>query len=214
MPPKIYRNAAGKRVPAVSTVLTPYAPGKEYLMHWAWNEGREGRDYRETRDQLADVGTYAHEAIEADIKGLPYNMDKIPWVDQQEHDRVAACLSAWKVWKETTSFQLLGSEVELVSERYQYGGTIDITQVKGVYALTDLKTGRARINHLVQISAYRNLWNENHPDKQVGACYLLLLGREDGSFKWHYYPDLSQAFEIFLRLRDIYDLQKPVEKQV
>jgi len=60
MPANIYKNAQGKRIPGVTTVISNLGWSKGGLMHWAWEQGINGIDYKETRDKAADTGTIAH----------------------------------------------------------------------------------------------------------------------------------------------------------
>jgi hypothetical protein len=65
-----YRLKDNTKVPGASTVAKLISdPGG--LLHWAWTEGLEGRDYRETRDKAAGAGTLVHEAAEAWKHGRP-----------------------------------------------------------------------------------------------------------------------------------------------
>jgi len=70
MPAHIYINAKGERVPGVTTIISGNLGwNKQALMYWAWNEGVNGRHYRETSQTAADIGTIAHAMVEADLKG-------------------------------------------------------------------------------------------------------------------------------------------------
>ena len=65
-----YYAADGKRVPGVTTVIGRFKDSGG-LIHWAWNEGKEGRDYRDTSGKAADIGTLAHAFVEAKLMGKP-----------------------------------------------------------------------------------------------------------------------------------------------
>ena len=54
MATRVYKTQDGVRVPSVTTVISRFKEAGA-LMYWAWNEGKEGRDYRETRDAAADA---------------------------------------------------------------------------------------------------------------------------------------------------------------
>src|SRR3990172_5098664 len=59
-----YHTKDDSRVPGVTTVLGRFKEAGG-LIHWAWQLGKEGKDYREVRDKAADAGTLAHSAVEA-----------------------------------------------------------------------------------------------------------------------------------------------------
>jgi hypothetical protein len=215
MAAKRYRLLDGTLVPSFSTIKSIYGPGKEGIVYWAWKEGWEGRDYNESRRGAADIGSFAHDAIEAEIKGLPFDMDKIQFASPEQREKVESCLRAWETWKTSVKFKLIESEVELVSHEYRYGGTLDIVAtIHDEYTICDVKTGKPYPEHLLQLAAYRQLWNENHKDRLVKAGNLVCLGREDGSLKWCMYPDLDNAWEVFKHLRAIQPFVGPLDKQV
>ena len=63
----IYKKADGTRVPSVTTYLGVLA--KPALIHWAWELGVQGLDYRKVRDQAGDVGTLVHYLILCQLQG-------------------------------------------------------------------------------------------------------------------------------------------------
>lgn len=217
MPAKRYKTKDGKPAVSVSRVLNGLGWGKEGLMHWAWKEGWEGRDYKDTRNKLAGIGSQAHYAVEADIKGEPYDVARVP-MSEEDREAVRRTIESWRAWKNVVAFEAIASELELVSEIYKFGGTFDLGLHVGLakrrYALIDLKTGKARESHLVQIAAYRQLWNENHPEQQLDEAYLLLLDRDTGAFHWNYYPTavMDSGWRTFRALRLIHD-EKPIIKK-
>jgi hypothetical protein len=216
MPAIIYKNKDKKRVPSVTTVLKNLGENKGALMHWAWKEGSEGRDYRDSRNQAADIGTYSHLWISADIKGEPFDIDKIDCSDEQRAS-VQSCYEAWRVWRDSVKFEMVASEESLVSEEHQYGGTLDICMAMGTHAVMDLKTAKgAYLDMLIQISAYRQLWNENHPDQRIDCGYLLLLGKQEGSFKYNYYTQkqMDAGFAAFKLLRDLHPMVPKLKAMV
>jgi len=56
------------RIPGCTTVIGRFKESGG-LIYWAWDQGRQGLDFRETRDKAADAGTLAHAMVEADIRG-------------------------------------------------------------------------------------------------------------------------------------------------
>lgn len=50
---------------------------------------------------------------------------------------------------------------------------------------------------LPQIAAYGHLYNEHYPNDPVRGYHIIRLG-EQGEFEHRYWPELEDAWEIFL----------------
>jgi hypothetical protein len=153
-----------------------------------------------------DIGTITHKMVECDLTGVPFSM---PDVNPEIIKKADNGFLAWLEWKSQVKFELLKSEISLVSEEYQVGGTIDIVAlVKDLPSIIDIKTGDTYPNHLVQVRGYATLWNENFPDQKIQSYYLLRLGKEDGSFSYHYHPQLDDAWEVVKLLLQLEQYRK------
>ncbi len=212
MPTQIYKTKDGKRVPGTTTIISRFKDSGG-LIHWAWQEGVEGRDYRETRDKAAGIGTIAHSLVEAHIRGRevdlsPYQPDDVK--------RAQTAFSAFLRWAEDTNLTAVETEVPLVSEKYRYGGTLDAMLVRGALCLGDWKTSNSVYqDYLIQLAAYGNLWEENFPDRPIeGGYHLIRFDRENGDFAHYWYPELSDAWEQFKLFRQAYELDKILKKRV
>ena len=212
MPTHIYQNKAGQRLPGVTTIIgSNLGWSKGALMYWAWQEGIERRNFRDTSKKAADIGTVAHAMVEADLKELKFDSSKY---DKELLDKAETAFLAWLEWKDLVKFDLLESELPLVSEEYGFGGTLDIAAIKNVTSIVDLKTSNGTYpEHLLQIAAYGQLYNENREQK-IQAYYLLRLGKEDGSFHYHYWPELEFAWISFKHLLELHSLHKFLKKAV
>jgi hypothetical protein len=201
-----YHLKSGEKVPGVTTIIGgQLAWSKPALLWWAWDQGRQGKDFRETKDEAADLGTRVHALIEMEMRG------------QRPTEIPADCessLLAFYEWREAFKLQTSGSEVSLVSEKYRYGGTIDYpVLLNGRRCILDLKTSKGVYpDHRIQLAAYGQLWDEAHPDDPVTGYHLLQVGKENGSFGHYYWPSLAKEFEAFYLLRCLYDLQKEIGK--
>jgi hypothetical protein len=207
--PKIeYRNADGKSLTGVTTIIgNNNGWNKGALMGWAFNRGKEGKSLRD--QEALDVGTIAHNMIEADLKHIPF---EVPNVIKSILDKVENSFLAWLEWKDSVGIEIIASEKSLVSENWQYGGSIDVAMVKKVISILDLKTSNdVYVDHRIQIRAYGELWNENYPEKPIQAYYLLRLGKEDGSFAYHYWPSLDKEWEVFKHLLALEELRKQLK---
>ncbi len=175
----IYRGKSGKRLPSVTTIMSRFKDSGA-LIHWAWSEGIEGRDYRESRDRAAAAGSLAHQMVEARLRAQPWK-PPLP-VDQELIERARAGFDAYLTWERMTRIEFRHSEVALVSTAHEFGGTLDaIGEFDGNLALIDWKTSNAVYSdYLIQLAAYRALWEENFPDHPIsgGIPSLPLLQRE------------------------------------
>lgn len=199
-----YKTSEGTIVPGVTTVLGILS--KPALIHWAWNLGMKGEDYRKVRDKAADIGTLAHLMIECDIKGIPF--DKSQYIPAHV-DKAENAYLAWLEWRNKYKVETIASEVQLVSDEFKFGGTIDwVAKHKDSVWLIDFKSSKDVYDEMkYQLAAYTYLWNENRFET-IDQVHLIQLGKEDGAFAHHYYPDLSREWEIFTHCLAIYRLTK------
>ena len=96
-PKKGYYLSDGSRVPSVTTVIGRFKDAGG-LIHWAWKEGSEGRDYRETRDAAASVGTFAHAMVNAHIHNEPAKVIAMPGLTESQREHVYLAYQAFCEW--------------------------------------------------------------------------------------------------------------------
>lgn len=209
MPRIDYRNAAGEKVPGVTTVLREWGDGADALVYWAWDLGKQGKDLREEREKVCSAGTLAHAMAEADITGHP--MPSLADVPQETASKALAAFEAYKVWKASTRLELVASEVPLVSETKGYGGCIDAVVVyEGKPGILDFKSAKRLYKKTIaQVAAYSRLWTENHPD--VATVHHHVLRWDDtGSFAHHSLSAewIDAGWRIFENCLSIYAAKK------
>lgn len=212
-----YYLADGTRVPSVTTVISNCKiGGVEQLLAWANREGLEGRDYKETRQRAADAGTCAHDRVYCHVHGQLLAPEKYP---PEVWQRSQAPFDAFLEWAEQTKLELAAGEVPLVSEQYRYAGTLDAVAVRGKLTLMDWKTSNGVWpEHLIQVRAYGQLWEENHPDLPINGGYMIArFSKQDSpdqpvSFTTHWWQHLDPAWEAFKAQRQIYELTKTLRK--
>lgn len=192
----------GTRVPSVTTVLGRFKDAGG-LIHWAWNLGKEGKDYRDVRDEAATAGTIAHAAVESWVKGKPFTWDLESSAGQRAHKAYEAFLE----WADQTHLTVDRTELPLVSHKFRFGGTFDALLVNGKRAMGDWKTsGRIYGEYLAQIAAYGILWDENFPDQPIdGGFHLLRFDKEYGDFHAHWWAELNAGKRFFVHLRRAYE---------
>ncbi len=204
-----YRNAKGIVVPGVTTVIALLA--KPALIPWAWKLGMAGEDMNKVRDKAADIGTCVHYLCECFLKG------QNPELQHFTGDTIAKAkpLSAkFQDWFTKEDLTMVASECNLVSEKWQFGGCVDLVAMtvdkrRGLY---DIKTSKGVYDeYRIQLSAYEEAWDELHPDEPIDFIKVVHLDKESGGLNLYDFEHLHTEFEIFKHLRAIYVLQKKTD---
>lgn len=199
-----YRLDSGEYVPGVTTIVGQLA--KPALIHWAWNLGREGQDYRKYRDAAANVGTLAHYMAECDLKGEEPDLAEYSEADV---DKASNAVLKFLGYRDEHVLKPLFVEKPLVSNQYRFGGTIDFYGDRdGVPTLIDLKTSKAVYPEmLLQVAAYWGLLrNKGHETRDV---YVLRIGRDESEgFEEIKVGALQKRWEAFKRLLEFYHINK------
>jgi len=212
-----YRNKAGKKVPSVTTITNRFKDSGG-LLWWAFEQGKaaergEIESLYDKRDEAAEAGKLAHALAEAYLKGK--KLPDIP--DDKIGEQARQGFKNFIRWFSMSKLEVAYTEVELVSEEYQYGGCNDLVFQSDLgLAIGDIKTsGGIYVGYLVQIAAYAHLWNEKHPEAPLtGGFHLCRFSKEDADFAHHFWTDLSDAWEMFKLLRKAYDLDKKLKKRI
>lgn len=210
-----YHLKDGTRVPGTTTIIGRFKESGG-LVHWAWDLGKQGLDYRDVRDKAADAGTLVHAMVEAHAAGR--DPEKVlSEYDPSLHEAANLGFGAYLEWAEMSKIEIVEQEMQLVSEEYRYGGTPDaIGYCNGKLGLLDFKTGRIYSDHVVQVGAYRQLWHENRPADLLESFHLLRWNRETGGFHHEMLPVhvVDLGWEQFKLFRRAYDLDKQIAKAV
>jgi hypothetical protein len=192
----------GERIPSVTQIIHSFQ-NPDALAHWSWGLGLRGIDYREVRDAAANAGTNAHTAIERWVRGEAYEFAC------HESDNAFRAFREWA--GQQPELRIVETEVPLISRRHRYAGTIDaIGLVAGKRVLLDWKTS-ARIypSHIIQVSAYHQLWNENRSGEPIdGGLHVVRLDKRAGTFEHRSWTNLDSAWQAFLHMRALYDIDR------
>lgn len=196
-----YFNAAGKRVPGVTTLIGKQCGwSKDALNRWNNEMGLKGVDTDKYIKDKGQIGTLAHAFCTDYLMQRRTDMsDHSPsQVEEAKHS-----FYAFYKWTKLHDIKVTFVERPLVSEIFQYGGTLDIYgQVDGFWELSDLKSGSGIYEDMyVQAAAYANLLQEHgHPVEKVRI--INIPRSEDETFMD---PEVTtmmpDAFEVFKRLR-------------
>ncbi len=205
----VYKTKDGVRVPGVTTILGELA--KPALIHWAWDLGIKGIDYRVHRDELADIGSLVHDMILCDLKGKECDTSEY---SKKQIDRAENCFLSYLEWKRQRVLEPTLVEEPLVSEKFRFGGKPDfLGKIDGVMTLADFKTGKRLYDeHRFQLAGYRHLLADNGfpvPDE-----YLLLnIGRDENEkFEELKRRNLTLESRVFLAALEIYKTKKEIKK--
>lgn len=208
-----YKNAAGEKVPGVTTIIGRFKESGG-LIQWAYNCGKEGIDINAARDRAADAGTACHAMIDADLHGQDF--DGLAY-DRAVLDKAEHAFLGFLDWRAQVQLKLVASEVSLVSEKYQYGGTFDAAMMGDNLRLLDYKTSSAIYNDmLIQVAgAYSLLWQEHYPDQPLHGIDILRISKPeapDDPVSFHHCHWSAEvipvAQEQFLLFRRAFDLDK------
>lgn len=212
-PKQGYHLKDGRRVPGTTTVIGRFKDSGG-LIYWAWAEGKAGRDYRETSKTAADAGTLAHAMVEAHIKKK--DQPDLKDVTAEIAVKASTAYGAYLEWESQSKLEILETEIELVSQQYEFGGTPDaIGYLNGRLSVIDWKASNAvYADHLIQMAAYKRLWEENRPEYPVlGGFHLCRFAKEHGDFAHHFFPQLDEAWEQFVLFRRAYEIDKGLKKR-
>ena len=191
-PHTVYKNASKSRLPGVTTVLGVLA--KPALIKWAAEVEREGvlrclqNDdpipsglfFEIQRDRAADTGTIAHAMAEAWLKGGSLNVDGLPMtqVDDARH-----AFERFREWWTARGLTIMHSEIAMVSENWQVGGTADVIarDERGHAVLIDLKTTKPSRywpydETFAQVAAYAEMYREVHVT-EIRDLFIVRIGK-------------------------------------
>jgi hypothetical protein len=172
----VYKNIGGDRVPGVTTVLGML--NKPALLKWAWQMGKDGRELDAVRQGAADIGTVAHALCEAYLRGMELDSTNItPEALGKAETGFIRFLDFW----DKEGLKVLATELVMVSEAMQVGGTMDVLaeRADGRLVVVDLKTSKAIYEEmLIQVATYAAIFEEGSRRK-VDDVYVVRIGKED-----------------------------------
>jgi len=213
-----YKTKDGAKVPGVTTIIGRFKDSGG-LLYWAFDQGKaaergEIANLYDKRDEAADAGTLAHAMVEAHINGEP-----LPELPEGEIGiQAQQGFENYLHWQEDNRIHVIKQEMQLVSEIYKFGGCPDALgrDSRRNLCILDWKTSNGVYqDYLIQIAAYRHLWEEHNPDQPItGGFHLLRFSKEHADFAHHYWSELDEAWEQFKLFRQAYDLDKHLKKRL
>ena len=210
-----YRLKNGQRVPGTTTIIGRFKESGG-LIQWAFQQGQKGVPLYETRVAAADIGTFVHACIEADLRGQPEPAAPSGLSEAQINIGRGA-VKEYLIWKDGTKLDISPVEQPLVSEAFRFGGTPDAIgcEADDTLSMVDWKSSKAYYpDNLIQLAAYLHLWNETQEAQINGRIHVLRFGKEGYEFEHRSFsldsPKLAAAWELFKLYRSAYDLDKVV----
>jgi hypothetical protein len=201
----IYKNESGKRLKSVTTIINGCLGfNKGALIGWNLKLVDQGLNPRAELKKAGRIGTLAHIMIEEFIKGGSVCLDEY---NPSEISQAKNSYYGFYEWFVDNNVTFHETELKLVSEEYQFGGTFDaICEVNGKLVICDWKTSTGVYDEfLIQLGAYRQLIQENLDHKIKGAILLRLDKEEKGVYEEHHYKikDLNWGWKMFKLLLKI-----------
>ena len=127
MPPVIYKDHRGNRLPSVTTIIGRFKESGG-LLYWANQQGLEGKTLDQARAEVTTPGTLAHKAVEDHINGRPETaLTGAGEVTEKARNAYAAYLH----WEAMNKITFRHTEVALASEQHAFGGTLDAVGMIG-----------------------------------------------------------------------------------
>ncbi len=184
---------------------------KPALVKWANNLGLQGIDSNKYVDTLADIGTLGHVMIHHYLGG------EIPDMESYSQDQIKLAENVFikfLEWEKNNKFKVIGSEMQIISEDHQFGGTCDLLIViNDTLTLLDIKTSKAVYkDHFTQVAGYGIALKENGYD--VKNYRILRIGRNEneGGIDYISIPNIELHERRFLICRELYEINKQINK--
>lgn len=205
----VYKLADGTRVPGVTTILGVLA--KPALIAWANRMGLQGIDTTKYVNEAATAGTAAHEMIQCHLTGVKFDEGKYA---KDTLDLAENGFIKFLDWADHHKIENVQSEMPLVSEKYRYGGMVDMYAIlDGLPTLIDFKTNQtgiyAEMMHQTA-GGYRQLLLEN--GFPVEKVLIIRLGKSDQmDLEAREIGQWAVHWGIFERCLELYQLQKELQ---
>lgn len=224
----VYRLKDGTRIPSVTTILGDVI-AKPQLIAWANRIGLQGIKYGEYMDELADIGTAAHELAKCSLSG---RAPVLPNLNPDQLTQATNCFLKFQDWQAQHRYKVLHVEHKMVSEELGYGGTTDavcefygpiieeqaladtpLNPGPGIIELWDFKTGKAIYDDYgYQLAAYARAARES--GLQIQRVRVIRIGRnEDEGFEQVVIDGktLELYWSVFLHALHIYRAKRELE---
>lgn len=207
-----YVLTGGKHVTSVTTVLNILF--KHGLLNWAYSLGQKGIPMDAAKSYAIDVGNLVHYLVECFAKGT--EPDISPDYSEKTRKKAAEIFGEFVRYLESRNGKIVGSELELMDQENEYGGTVDLLVdfPEGPGEYWDVKTSKEIYReHFIQEGAYGLLLEKHHHGGRIPRIILLPKGGK------LYAPDISTetnkaAQEVWRDLLKTYHSLRKLEKSI
>ena len=207
-----YFNDDGRIVQSVTGIISKNLGwDKDKLYHWIARVTSEGYDYNNLTSIAAEVGTCTHQMVEAHLDPEMKPLDPAVW-SPKVWEFAQQGLVAYLEWEDFYKPETMFTELKLVHEELNYGGTLDYGAIfQGKPALIDFKTSDAvRRGHIIQVSAYRELWRANlDDDPRVIVLRIPVTGEK--AHMTDVTGSMDLAFKVYKKCLELADLKEEWE---
>ena len=196
-----------KRVSSVTTIIGNNLGWNFYpLLNWNLKLVRQGLDPKEELKSAGRIGTLAHIMIEKfTIGGRVQNLDNY---SPLEISQAKQAYYNYLDFAEAYKPEIIHSELQMVSEKYKFGGTCDaVAKVNNKLMILDWKSSNSlHSEHKIQISAYAKMYEENTGERIKGAL-IVRLDKEKKEYEVEHLKikDLNWGWKVFKLLLKIQD---------
>jgi len=204
----IYKTTEGTRVPGTTTITGVLA--KPALIAWANRIGLQGYEVGKYVDDLAEVGTLAHEMVNSHFTGEKVNTDEY---SKQVIDRAENAMISFLTRVKDKKIEPIFNEKQMVSDKLNFGGTLDMyCKINGENNLIDFKTGSGIYDdHFYQMAGYKMLLEE--AGHKVDVVLIVNIPRaESERFQTEESRDMTQNERVFKLCLELYESKKKGKK--
>ena len=204
-----YINAAGQKVPSVTTIIgNNLGWNKNMLLSWTRKKMNEGIDPIRIRDFAGEVGTVAHGLVEQFFTGKLFNIYEYP---AEAVTAAQVAYSAFEAFESKHELVMAGSEIPLVHEELNYGGTIDwLGTMDGDLCLIDFKTSSGIYpDHIIQLAAYRELYL-HCTGEDLAEAHILHMCKRTGNPTFKTIRNFDRYWRIFKILLELNQLHSDI----
>ena len=191
------------------TTITGFIKEADGMIYAASRLGLDGIDYKdEWFGKQTTAGSIAHDMVECFIKGEEWKPDKDQVITEEVLALAKNGFSAFQRWFRDSMIEMIDTEMNLVSEKWQFGGCPDaLGKVDGRNVLLDWKTGAVYPPHLMQVAAYKNLVEENVVDFRVDDIHIVRIDKKHAGFVHYSYPMevFDKSWTSFQSMRRLYE---------
>lgn len=215
-----YYKTDGTELPSVTTIMKIL--NKPAIANWANSLGFRRISYKKELDRTAIVGAIVHNIVEKKIRTdkkflyKPVDEYDINQLDYNSYIQANNAILSFDMWysKNGKNLDVISTERSMVSEKYGFGGTVDMLAFfEGKLYIIDFKTSsRVHATMFLQLSAYIQLAEEN--GYNVERVAILRLCKNCGvEFVEMSAIKAKKYFKVFLTLLDIYNNWKEILKE-